>query len=152
MKKTTWQKGTQYKNATIRNKFIQTVHVMTYNTISTQTIPRPCTFLESGKNNKISQWVLRKQNKNLWVYLFMRLAFEIYGSLKSKRTATSKMELQQLKRVSYCHKELYLKSSRIRGSASIFCSHFLNFFGDVHNVHWARKAILKVYAGIKCLQ
>ena len=29
------------------------------------------------------------------------------------------------------------------GSASIFCSHFLDFSRDLYNVYWARKAILE---------
>ena len=54
-KKSTREKGTQYKDATIRNKFSQTVNVITYNAISTQTVPHPCTCLESRKKNNISK-------------------------------------------------------------------------------------------------
>ena len=42
-KKSTREKGTQYKDATIRNNFTQTVSVITCKTISTQTMPHPCT-------------------------------------------------------------------------------------------------------------
>ena len=53
--KSTREKGTQYKDATIRNKFTQTVNVITYNTISIQTMPHPCTCLESRKKDNISK-------------------------------------------------------------------------------------------------
>ena len=53
--KSTREKGTQYKDATIRNKFTQTLKVMTYYTISTQTMPHPCTCLESRKKDNISK-------------------------------------------------------------------------------------------------
>ena len=42
------EKKEQYKDATIRNKFTQTVNIITYNTISIQTMPHPCTCVESG--------------------------------------------------------------------------------------------------------
>ena len=54
-KKSTREKGTQYKDTTIKNKFTQTVNVITYNTINIQTIPNPCTYLESRKKDNISQ-------------------------------------------------------------------------------------------------
>ena len=41
------EKKEQYKDATIRNKFTQIVNVITYNTITIQTMPHPCTCLES---------------------------------------------------------------------------------------------------------
>ena len=46
--KITREKGTQYKDATIRSKFTQTVNIITYNMISIQTMPHPCTCVESG--------------------------------------------------------------------------------------------------------
>ena len=52
-KKSTREKGAQYKDATIRNKFTQTVNVITYNTISIKTMPHPCTCLESRKKDNI---------------------------------------------------------------------------------------------------
>ena len=54
-KESTREKGTQYKDATISNKFTQTVIVTTYNTISIQTMPHPCTCLESRKKANISK-------------------------------------------------------------------------------------------------
>ena len=54
-KKGTREKGAQYKDATIRNKFTQTVIIATYNTISIQTMPHPCTCLESRKKGNISK-------------------------------------------------------------------------------------------------
>ena len=51
--KSTREKGTQYKDATIRDKFTQTIIVITYNTISIQTMPHPCTCLESRKNTTL---------------------------------------------------------------------------------------------------
>ena len=53
--KSTREKGTQYKDGTIKNKFTPTVNVITYNTISIQTMPYPCTCLESSKNDNISK-------------------------------------------------------------------------------------------------
>ena len=53
-KKSTRVKGTQYKDATIKNKFTQTVNVITYNTISAQLIPHPRTCLETREKNNIS--------------------------------------------------------------------------------------------------
>ena len=53
--KSTREKGTKYKDATIRKKFTQTVNFIIYNTISTQTIPHPCTCLESRKKDNISK-------------------------------------------------------------------------------------------------
>ena len=49
------EKGTQYKDATIRIKFTQTVNVIIYNTINIQTMPHLCTCLESRKKDKISK-------------------------------------------------------------------------------------------------
>ena len=54
-KKGSREKGTQYKDSTIRKKFTQAVNVITYNSISTQTMTHPCTCLESGKNDSISK-------------------------------------------------------------------------------------------------
>ena len=54
-KKSTREKGTQYKDATIRSKFTQTVSVITYNAINIQTMPHPCTCLESRKKDSISK-------------------------------------------------------------------------------------------------
>ena len=54
-KKSTRKKGTQYKDASIRNKFTQTIIVTTYNTISIETMPHPCTCLESRKKGNISK-------------------------------------------------------------------------------------------------
>ena len=73
-KKSTREKGTQYKDATIRNRksFTQTVSVITCKTISTQTMPHPCTcsgahlgFSEGrGPNFRKGQTnVKRKRNK-----------------------------------------------------------------------------------------
>ena len=53
--KSTREKGTQYKDATTRNKFAQTVSVITYNTISIQTMTHHCTCLESRKKDNISK-------------------------------------------------------------------------------------------------
>ena len=64
-KKSTCEKGTQYKDATIRNKFTQTVNVITYNTISIPTMPCPCTCLESRKKDNISKPGIREQNDKL---------------------------------------------------------------------------------------
>ena len=54
-KKSTREKGTQYQDATIRNKFTQTVNIITYNTISIKTMSHPCTCLESRKKDNISK-------------------------------------------------------------------------------------------------
>ena len=54
-KKVLREKGTQYKDATTRNKFTQTANVITCNTISTETIPHPCTCLESREKDNISK-------------------------------------------------------------------------------------------------
>ena len=54
-KKSTREKGTQYKDATIRNKFTQFVNLINYNTISIQTMPHPCSCLESRKKDNISK-------------------------------------------------------------------------------------------------
>ena len=54
-KKGTRERGTQYKVSTIRKKFTQAVNAITYNAISTQTMPHPCTCLESGENDNISK-------------------------------------------------------------------------------------------------
>ena len=54
-KKSIREKGTQNEDVTIRNKFTQTVNVITYNTISIQTMSHPCTCLESSKKDKISK-------------------------------------------------------------------------------------------------
>ena len=54
-KKGTREYGTQYQDATIRNKFTQTVNIITYNTISIQTMWYPCTCLESRKKDNISK-------------------------------------------------------------------------------------------------
>ena len=51
----TTKKSTRERDATIRNKFTQTVNVITYNTISIQTMPHPCTCLESRKKDNISK-------------------------------------------------------------------------------------------------
>ena len=80
--KSTREKGTQYKDATIRNKFTQTVNIITYNTISIQTMPHPCTCVESGI--KITEWKI--------MTLYLGLVFEICETLKFKKLATSKME------------------------------------------------------------
>ena len=54
-KKSTSEKGTQYKDTTIKNKFTQAVNVITYHTINIQTMPHPCTCLESRKKDNLSQ-------------------------------------------------------------------------------------------------
>ena len=54
-KKSTREKGAQYKDATIRNKFTQTINGITYNTIGMQTMPHSCTCLESRKKDNISK-------------------------------------------------------------------------------------------------
>ena len=54
-KKSTKEKGIQYKDATIRNKFTQAVNVITYNMISIQAMPHPCTCLKSRKKDNISK-------------------------------------------------------------------------------------------------
>ena len=51
----TREKGTQYKDATIRNKFTQFVNLINYNAISIQTMPHPCSCLESRKKDNISK-------------------------------------------------------------------------------------------------
>ena len=58
--KSTREKGTQYKDATIRNKFTHTVNVITYNTRNMQTMPHPCTCLESRKKDNISKSAIKR--------------------------------------------------------------------------------------------
>ena len=58
--KSTREKGTQYEDATIRNKFTHTVNVITYNTRSMQTMPYPCTCLESRKKDNISKSAIKR--------------------------------------------------------------------------------------------
>ena len=53
--KSTREKGSHYKDATIRKKFTQAVNVITYNTISIQTMPHPCICFESRKKYNISK-------------------------------------------------------------------------------------------------
>ena len=67
-KKSTREKGTQYEDATIRNKFTQTVNVITYNTISTQTMPHPCTCLESRKKDIKKSGIKRIELKTMTLY------------------------------------------------------------------------------------
>ena len=64
-RKSTREKGRQYKDATLRNKFTQTVSVITYNTISIQTMTHHCTCLGStlGKRTTLVNHILRDQNK-----------------------------------------------------------------------------------------
>ena len=59
-KKSTREKGMQYKDATIRNKFTHTVNIITYNTRSMQTMPHPCTCLESRKKDNISKSAIKR--------------------------------------------------------------------------------------------
>ena len=59
-KKSTREKGTQYKDAIIRNKFTHTVNIITYNTRSMQTMPHPCTCLESRKKDNISKSAIKR--------------------------------------------------------------------------------------------
>ena len=59
-KKSTREKETQYKDATIRNKFTRTVNVITYNTISIKTMPHPYTCLESRKKDNISKSSIKR--------------------------------------------------------------------------------------------
>ena len=54
------EKGAKYKDATIRNKFTQTANVITYNTISTETMPHPCTCLESREKDNISKLGIKR--------------------------------------------------------------------------------------------
>ena len=68
-KKSTREKGTKYKDATIRNKFTQTVNVITYNTTSTQIMPHPCTCLESSKKDNIKKsGIKRIELKTMTLY------------------------------------------------------------------------------------
>ena len=71
----------------------------------------------------------------------MGLAFEICETLKSKKLAASKME-PFLTIFNGLQKSAIVIS--FPGSVSIFCSHILDFSRDLHTVHWARKAMLKV--------
>ena len=61
--KSTTEKRTQYKDATIRNKFAQTVSVITYNTISIQTMTIIALVWNQGKRTTLVNHVLREQNK-----------------------------------------------------------------------------------------
>ena len=60
-KKSTREKGTQYKDTTIKNKFTQTVNVITYNKINIQTMPHPCTCLESRKKDNSQSGIKRTE-------------------------------------------------------------------------------------------
>ena len=59
----------------------------------------------------------------------------------SKKLATSKME-SFLMFNSLQESAIVISFSE---SASIFCSHFLDFYWDLHSIHGARKVMLKVY-------
>ena len=64
-KKGTREKETQYKDATISNKFTQTVNMFTYNTISEQTMPHPILIIlvwNQGKRTILGNQALREQN------------------------------------------------------------------------------------------
>ena len=64
-KKVREKKETQYKDATISNKFTQTVNMFTYNTISEQTMPHPILIIlvwNQGKRTILGNQALREQN------------------------------------------------------------------------------------------
>ena len=70
-KKSKREKGTQYKDTTISNKFTHTVNVITYNTISIQTMPHPYTCLESRKKGNISKSGMKKTEwKTITLFVF----------------------------------------------------------------------------------
>ena len=79
----------------------------------------------------------------------MGLVFTICETRKSKKLATSKME-PFLKMFNDLQESAIVIS--FPGSASIFCSHFLDFSRDLHTIHWTRKAILKVYKERKLVE
>ena len=60
-KKSARGKGPQYKDASIRNKFTQTINVITYKTTSTQTMPQSCTCLESRGNDNSKSGIKRAE-------------------------------------------------------------------------------------------
>ena len=135
-KKSTREKGTQYQDATIRNKFTQTVNIITYNTISIQ-----CHILaldwNQGKRTTLASQVLREQNKKRWLYLYLRLVFEICETLKSKKLATSKME-----------PFLMFNRSQLLHIISWIFRYFLftlsGFFSRPPNCSWGEKSSTKV--------
>lgn len=64
-KKVREKKETQYKDATISNKFTQTVNIFTYNTISEETMPNPILIIlvwNQGKRKILGNQVFREQN------------------------------------------------------------------------------------------
>ena len=69
--KSTREKETQHKDASIRNKFTQTVIVTTYSTISIQTMSHPCTYLESRTKGSISKsGIKRTEWKTMTLFVF----------------------------------------------------------------------------------
>ena len=84
-KKSTREKGTQYKEATIRNKFTQTINVITYNTISIQTMPHPCTCLESRKKGSISKSGIKRTEWKIMTLFVFGLVFEIWKNPKIQK-------------------------------------------------------------------
>ena len=50
--KNTREKGTKIKDATIRNKFTETINVIICTAISTQKVPHPSNYLESKKRRQ----------------------------------------------------------------------------------------------------
>ena len=63
-KKSTREKGTQYKDATIRNKFTHIVNVITYNTRSMQCRILALVWNQGKRTTSVSQ-LLREQNEKL---------------------------------------------------------------------------------------
>ena len=62
-RKSTREKGRQYKDATLRNKFTQTVSVITYNMISIQTMHIIALVWNQAKRATLVNHVLREQIK-----------------------------------------------------------------------------------------